>query len=169
MRISIVKLFITAFVILFSLKGFSQTTSKSNHPLLDKYYPQKQTDTVKNIPPQINPTPVTENSAAPQTPSLSPPVAETKTVTGITTAKENNSVSGTTLISNTKPALVATDTIAISKPVNVTITAPVQKKIQPVTPVSPPYNDNRLGSSTPAYDTWEKNNNGAGSVTTSPK
>jgi hypothetical protein len=34
---------------------------------------------------------------------------------------------------------------------------------------STPYNDTRLGSSSPLYDTWEKNNNGAGSVTTSPK
>ncbi len=167
MQIKIVKLFVAAFVILFSSNVFSQTT-KSNHPLLDKYYPQKQTDTVKNIPAQISPAPVTENSAAPQTPPLSPPVAETKTVTGITTAPKNNSVQGTTLISNTRPALIATDTIAVNKPADVIIPAPVQKTIQPK-PASIPYNANRLGSSTPAYDTWEKNNNGAGSVTTSPK
>jgi hypothetical protein len=29
--------------------------------------------------------------------------------------------------------------------------------------------DTRLGSSSPQFNTWEKNNNGAGSVTTSPK
>lgn len=34
---------------------------------------------------------------------------------------------------------------------------------------NPVYNPNRLGSSSPQYDTYKTNNNGAGSVTTSPK
>ena len=35
-------------------------------------------------------------------------------------------------------------------------------------PSSPVYRDTRLGSSSPMYNTYEKNNNGAGSVTTNP-
>jgi len=35
-------------------------------------------------------------------------------------------------------------------------------------PASPPYRDTRLGSSSPLYNTYEKNNNGAGSITTNP-
>jgi hypothetical protein len=169
MQIKMIKLFV-AFVILFSSQGFSQAAEKSAHPLLDKYYPQQQRDTTKNIAPQINPEPVTEN------------LPQTKPVTGIKTGSANKSMSATKLISNTKPALVATDTSVISEPVVVATDTtvvnkpvvvaaapvPVQKKIQPK-PASTPYIDTRLGSSTPAYDTWEKNNNGAGSVTTSPK
>ena len=168
MQIKMIKLFV-AFAILFSSQGFSQAAEKSAHPLLDKYYPQQQADTTKNVIPQINPAPVTEN------------LPQTKPVTGIKTGSANKSISETKLISNTRPALVATDTAvikepvvvatdttAITKPVVVATPAPVQKKILPK-PASTPYIDTRLGSSTRAYDTWEKNNNGAGSVTTSPK
>jgi len=35
-------------------------------------------------------------------------------------------------------------------------------------PASPIYRDTRLGSSSPLYNTYEKNDNGAGSVTTNP-
>lgn len=35
-------------------------------------------------------------------------------------------------------------------------------------PASPIYRDTRLGSSSPLYNTYEKNNNGAGSITTNP-
>ena len=35
-------------------------------------------------------------------------------------------------------------------------------------PSSPIYRDTRLGSSSPLYDTYKKNDNGAGSITTNP-
>ncbi len=35
-------------------------------------------------------------------------------------------------------------------------------------PTSPIYRDTRLGSSSPLYNTYEKNDNGAGSITTNP-
>lgn|SRR6185312_9817807 len=35
-------------------------------------------------------------------------------------------------------------------------------------PASPLYRDTRLGSSSPLYDTYKKNDNGAGSITTNP-
>jgi hypothetical protein len=60
------------------------------------------------------------------------------------------------------------DTTIINQPATVTQTIPVQKAIPQQVP-SEIYRDTRLGSSTPQYDTWKKNNNGAGSVTTHSK
>lgn len=149
MQTKILKLFVT-FIVLFSLKGFSQTTEKSKHPLLDKYYPQKQNDTSTTVTTQTKPIPVVTNTSAINK-----------------AANTTVPLSATKLISETKPASAVTDTTAINKPANTIVPVPVQKV--KISPAAIPYNLNRLGSSTPAYDTWEKNNNGAGSVTTSPK
>lgn len=151
------KLLIT-FVALFSLQGFSQTTEKSAHPLLDKYYPQKQAvDTNKTVTNQIAPIQGTK------------PIAATKIAPGTTPVLEAKTTPETTPVAETKPVPAVTDTTAINKPITTPVPmVPVQKKVQPK-PAGTPYNENRLGSSTPQYDTWEKNNNGAGSVTTSPK
>jgi hypothetical protein len=73
--------------------------------------------------------------------------------------------SATTPTETVKPAI--TTTTSINKPTIVTPNIPTQKISSQ--PPPPPYRDTRLGSSTKQYDTWEKNNNGAGSVTTSPK
>ena len=154
------------FVTLFSLQGFSQNTDKSEHPLLDKYYPQAQkpnTDTNKAITTQIKPAtqtkPVSANSTlSSQTnkpaviPTALPEVPPTTTTVGALT---------TTSAATTSPGATTIQTTA-TKPVF---------KAAPITNVAPPppIMDTRLGSSTKAYDTWQKNNNGAGSVTTSPK
>ena len=135
------------FVVLFSLQGFSQTTEKSNHPLLDKYYPQKQnTDTNIAVTTQIKPVPERKPAPAVTTTTIVPAVTTKPAVT-------------------TTPAITTATTI--NKPTTVRAQTPVQK-VQ-TQPAPPPYMDTRLGSSTKQYDTWEKNNNGAGSVTTSPK
>ena len=63
-----------------------------------------------------------------------------------------------TVVNNTPPPAAETKT----SPVPVT-PAPVQQ-----TPENTIYRDTRLGSSSPLYNTYEKNNNGAGSVTTNP-
>jgi hypothetical protein len=60
-------------------------------------------------------------------------------------------------------APVIRNRITVTKPV------PATKNDQISFPPSQSLYDIRLGSSTPQYDTWVKNNNGAGSVTTSPK
>jgi len=158
------------FVVLFSLQGFSQTTEKSAHPLLDKYYPQKQSapaSTVEAAPAEpvspVNPVTATKQ------------ITNTKTVTAVTDTttiekplKTTVSVSPTKIISETKPAPVVTDSIALNKLVKTPLAEPVPKKNQPK-PAGNPYMDTRLGSSSPLYDTYEKNNNGAGSVTTGAK
>ena len=169
MQNTITGLFVT-FVVLFSLQGFSQTTEKSAHPLLDKYYPQKQnTDTNKTITtqikpvPEIKPVPVPETKPAPALPTT--PVVTTKTVPAVTTMSNVTTTPAVTTIP------VVTTTPVLNKQDTVTAQVPVQKKIQPQPKPKPytPYMDTRLGSSSPLYDTWEKNSNGAGSVTTSPK
>jgi hypothetical protein len=157
MRNKFIKLLVIL-ILLFSLQGFSQTTEKSKHPLLDKYYPQIQnTDTIKAVTTQIKPVPETKST----------PVVTSTTVPAVTTAPAMT----TTTTMTTSPAVTTTPalttTTTINKPTTVTAQTPVQK-VQ-TQPVPPPSMDYRLGSSTKQYDTWEKNNNGAGAVTTSPK
>ena len=99
----------------------------------------------------------------------SAPALTNTTVPAVTTAPALTSTTvpalTTTPAVTITPALTTTTTI--NKPTTVTVQTPVLKvQTQP----APPKNlDTRLGSSTKQYDTWEKNNNGAGAVTTSPK
>lgn len=167
MQNKIIKLLVI-FVVLFSLQGFSQTTEKSSHPLLDKYYPRKQNiDTNKTVPTQVNPIPETTTSPAITT----QPAAITTTVPAetkipaisTTTPLTTNPIVTTNPVVTPIPVAEKPDTIAAKIP-------SAQKIIQPQSaPPPPPYMDTRLGSSSKLYDTWEKNNNGAGTVTTSPK
>jgi hypothetical protein len=162
--------FLLIFGALFSLRGLSQTTEKSDHPLLDKYYPQPQkTDTNKTITNQIKS--VSQIKSAPSvsnitTPSTKPVVtttiipADTTSITPAATTTAVSSVTTTSAITTTNADV--TTIPHLTRP-------PVQVKVQPQRAPGHPYIDTRLGSSTPQYDTWEKNNNGAGSVTTSPK
>jgi hypothetical protein len=157
------------FVLLFSLQGFSQTAEKSLHPLLDKYYPRPEpTDTNRAVSTQIKPVSETK------------PATAVKTIPGLTTTPsltatpvETTSPADTTTQSvSTVPGMATTPTLTSTTSVNkpTTVTAvPVQKKVQTQPAPTSSYTDTRLGSSTKSYDTWEKNSNGAGSVTTSPK
>ena len=170
MRHRILKLFVTSFCLLYALSGFAQTTPQSEHPLLDKYYPRKQADTVKNSTTQINQQPVTK------------PVVEAKTMPAtkpVTLPAPVIPAPAPEPVVEKKPVAIMPDTTAtaklqdtnkplnVSKPAVTAITAPAPAKAPQAT--GTPYNSSQLGSSTPRYDTWEKNNNGAGSVTTSPK
>jgi hypothetical protein len=159
MQNKIIKLLVT-FILLFSLRSFSQTPEKSKHPLLDKYYPQIQnTDTGKAVTTQIKPVPETK-PAPPLTTTTIPAVTTAPAVTTTTVPAMT-----TTSVVTTTPAMTTTTTF--NKPTTVTTQTPVQK-VQ-TKPAPPLYSETRLGSSTKQYDTWEKNNNGAGAVTTSPK
>ncbi len=173
MRDRILKLF-TTFLVLFSLQSYSQTTEASKHPLLDKYYPRAEDDTTATIvtkpAPVVNQVSGIKPAAITPITSTSPVPAVTDTIAAIKPTNTAVPLPETKLISKTIPATSVTDTTTDIRPINtaVTLTIPVQTKIEPKPPTTP-YVDTRLGSSTPAYDTWEKNNNGAGSVTTSPK
>jgi hypothetical protein len=162
------------FIVLFSLRGFSQTTEKSEHPLLDKYYPQKQhDDTNKTIATQIKPVYQTKpSSTVTNIPGL---ITKPSVTTAIIPADTSATISAvtTTVPSATKSEATtlpaSANTLKVNNTGTVTARIPVQEKVQPQRAPTHPYIDTRLGSSTPQYDTWEKNNNGAGSVTTSPK
>jgi hypothetical protein len=158
-------------LVFFSLQGFSQSTNtfpedKSDHPLLDKYYPQpKEKAPGKVTPPPavpsaVNPLPTTQAPAKPVVIAAPAPVANPEVETAPASKAEALPVQGSapTMSSATIP-VTANTPAATPKAV-----APVADKVP-----TPPFNPNRLGSSTKKYDTWEKNNNGAGSVTTSPK
>ncbi len=178
MQNKIIKLFVT-FIVLFSLQGFSQTTEKSEHPLLDKYYPQQQNtvDTNKAISNQIKQLPGTKPvSGSNNIPALTtrPVVTATTTAPVITTTTVPAvpTTSGVTNASVTTNIPAVTTTPTLNKQDTVTARMPEEQKVQtqPVrTQPTQSYLDTRLGSSSPQYDTWEKNSNGAGSVTTSSK
>lgn len=173
------------FVVLFSLQGFSQTTEKSEHPLLDKYYPQMQRpkpDTNKAITNQIKPVP--QIKSAPAVTNISAPAAkpvvtatiipaDTTSTAPVVTTTTVPSITTASAITNTNADVITVSALTpkpvINKEDTVTAKMPVQQIAPPQHPPTQPYMDTRLGSSTPQYDTWEKNNNGAGSVTTSPK
>ncbi|MEO5649378.1 MAG: hypothetical protein ABIR03_05570 [Ginsengibacter sp.] len=152
-------------VVLFSLQGYAQTTEKSEHPLLDKYYPRKQnTKATKTVTtpiiqaPVTNPAPVTTNTVMPSAIVVptAPPVQDI-TPEPLPTVTTQPTKSITPTLNTTT---INAPTINAAKTIVPKVTLP---------PPPPSYRDTRLGSSTKQYDTWKKNNNGAGSVTTSPK
>ncbi|MGH2649421.1 MAG: hypothetical protein ACRDE8_17705 [Ginsengibacter sp.] len=169
---------LVTFALLFSSNVFSQAAEKSNHPLLDKYYPQANKDTTKAVPMpgQVtgikSNTGVTDQSVINKSTNATVKASEIKPLPVVTDTTANDKLnnktiplSKTNLISEIKPVTAVTDTTLTKS--NTTLQVTVQKA--QARPPSTPYIDTRLGSSTPQYDTWEKNNNGAGSVTTSPK
>ncbi|KAA9037188.1 hypothetical protein FW778_17320 [Ginsengibacter hankyongi] len=181
----IVRILLAVFFISFSIQGFSQDTEKSEHPLLDKYYPQAQKpkpDTNKAITNQIQPvyqvkpTPSARNISSPTkkpvlTATIIPadtmsekPAPATKIVPAVT-----NTTAITAPVADVSTVSGPSNKPAINKQDTITAKLPVQRIVQPQRAPTQPYMDTRLGSSTPQYDTWKKNNNGAGSVTTSPK
>src|SRR4029079_10596746 len=100
MQNKLVKLLII-FILLFSFRGVAQTTEKSKHPLLDKYYPRAEnTDTGKAITSQINTISETKPPAGVTT---VPPVATVPSVnpTTLTSVTTQPGVSSTPGISDT--------------------------------------------------------------------
>ena len=163
-----------------SSQTFGQdSTIKSVHPKMDKYYPRpqeapKMNNEVATPAPPVLPSqqattittqPSSNNTVVSPSPSIVPNVQAT----------EMPAIEAGPAVTNTPVTVQPSDTKlnasnSVTAPPSVTVTAPVPKVIpKPKAPTEPPYMDTRLGSSSPQYNTWEKNNNGAGSVTTSPK
>ncbi len=170
-------------LIVFSIQSFGQdSASKSAHPKMDKYYPRPQkTQVLDNNPEYTTPAkPITPTSQAPvmatapasNTTVVSPSVP---TVTATTPPPPEPQIEAGPAVTSTPVTVEPSSTKinssdSVSAPATVTVTTPVLKAVpQPKAPPPPPYMDTRLGSSSPQYDTWEKNNNGAGSVTTNSK
>ncbi len=133
-----------------SFTGFTQSAEPSSHPKLDKLFPQ------------------TESIPANTTIS-STKISSGNTSTGSPSASAISKPASLTLPDAKVPE---TDTAKAAPAALVVIKKEPEKIVQPAPAKKPPqepYVDTRLGSSTPQYNTYEKNNNGAGSVTTSPK
>ncbi len=170
-------------LLLFSSNGFAQTTP-SLHPKMDKYYPQAQktqvldnnADTSALIPaparpvtqaspaPSVTTAPVSQNSVVNSAPAVKPNIpapAESETPPAVTSTPVTIAPSNTMVNNST----------TVKTPAAVTLNKPVQQVVpQSTTPFDPAsLFTTRLGSSSPQYDTWQKNDNGAGSVTTHSK
>ena len=176
---------LTLFILLISSVGaFAQTTTPSVHPKLDKYYPQPQKTQILDNNANNNPVvPPAVRSAAPS------PVVTTAPASTNTVVNNAPAVTPTTPAPPAEPEFQAapavTSTPVTVEPANTsvsnsnTLTAPaevtVNKPVQKIVPQSPAYFDpaslftTRLGSSSPQYDTWQKNNNGAGAVSSESK
>ena len=163
----------TLFALLFSLQTFSQATEKSDHPLLDKYYPTPKKDTATVIAPATKPVvetkPVVRSQPAPviSTEPVAPSTAPVATSTNIPVETKPVVVTSIAPAIKADTAVKAPETAVTNKIAPVTNPTPVKKAA--AQPVTQPYRSTRLGSSSKLYDTWEKNNNGAGSVTTGGK
>jgi hypothetical protein len=165
-------------LIIFSIQSFGQdSTIKSLHPKMDKYYPRPQKQVVREFP--VPTKPVTQASSAPV--MANGPVSNDNLVSPAPKVEPNAPAPVEPQI-ETAPAMTSTPVTVensntnlnpsntVTTPSAVTVTAPAPKVVpKPKTPPPPPYMDTRLGSSSPQYNTWEKNNNGAGSVTTNSK
>jgi|SRR5690242_9649952 len=130
----------------------------SSHPLLDKYYPQPKQPTNNDKPKTTTVTSLTPTS------NTQKPVTNTQVSNNKPAFQPNITDHGPAPDSTTIPASTIT---TINKPATIINTTPVQTPAKPYDPNS--LYDTRLGSSSPQYNTYEKNSYGAGTVTTSPK
>ena len=164
--------------IIISNAAFSQDTTDTR--LVDKYYPKSETPTPE---PENKITPISRNE------SLNNSPLQQKSVIN------SNPISGSVVAQPTQAPDTKTNDINIADPVtNVPATDINPQQQEPVVkndpvvsqPAQPPvhntthtpaittpaaghvYRDTRLGSSSPQYDTYKKNDYGAGSITTNP-
>ena len=155
--------------IFFPLAAFSQTTD-SEHPKMDKYYPRPAEEKpvanpVTSAPPVMVNTPSVSNNNKIQPNTVqAPKPAEQPAEAPMETAPAVTS----TPVTVQTPKLGVNNTTNLEQPATVTQVTPVQRVV-PQSPPSEIYIDTRLGSSSPQYDTWKKNDDGAGSVTTHSK
>ncbi|MEO6682131.1 MAG: hypothetical protein ABIN48_04835 [Ginsengibacter sp.] len=176
-------------LLLFSMQGYSQTdTTKktSEHPLLDKYYPRPKEDTVAKNPvkkstgvekknaqvtPAIKPQTVEEKKLsfpAPSRPEFAQTIVKDSVAPVIAETPKPASISKPEIIADSKITAPASDSVKVVRAIVATpATTPPPK--QSTSKIEGNYRMNRLGSSSPLYNTYEKNKNGAGSVTTMPK
>lgn len=164
--------------IIISYTALSQDTTETR--LVDKYYPKSET-----------PTPEPENKIAPisrNEPLNNSPVQQKSVI-------NSNPISGSVVTKPTQAPNPKTNDINIADPVTTApatdispqrqepvvkdepiVSQPAQSSVVNTTPApstttSTPnhiYRDTRLGSSSPQYNTYEKNDYGAGAVTTNP-
>jgi hypothetical protein len=164
--------------IIISNAAFSQDTTETR--LVDKYYPKSENPTPE---PENKITPISRNEPLNNSPVQQKPVIN------------NNPISGSVVAQPTQVPDTKTNDINIADPVTTVpetdinpqqqkpvvkndpiISQPTQPSVSHTTPIPAitttatghVYRDTRLGSSSPQYNTYEKNDYGAGAVTTNP-
>ncbi|MEO9020556.1 MAG: hypothetical protein ABI237_10495 [Ginsengibacter sp.] len=147
---------ISAFIIAASLTptfAFCQDTASSSKPQtkLQKFFHPANAN---------NSTTANLDSTKATTPATVATEKNTNTVNN-TQKKNENGVAEANKIVNTPQTIDKTNQPAV---VPVSVNNPASNPVN----TNPIYRDTRLGSSSPLYNTYEKNSNGAGSVTTNP-
>lgn len=140
--------------------AFCQDTAHTR--LVDKYYPKSNpvTPEPQNKVPDLNLAPITRtqplnNNTASQKPVIKNEPISKPVVPQSTVAAES--------------AQVPEPANTISNPSPTPATPPAPATVATSTPDTyPVYRDTRLGSSAPQYDTYKKNDYGAGAITTNP-
>jgi hypothetical protein len=130
--------------------------------------PATTTHALSNIPAASSMTAENEIPAMTSKPEISTSIPEKNEPVETTTHSLSNLSKTTDLRADSSLPIFATAPVIKNK-ITFPKPAPAAKNDQISFPPSQSLYDTRLGSSTPQYDTWVKNNNGAGSVTTSPK
>lgn len=183
---------ILLFFVFFSVKGFAQadtTKQSSDHPLLDKYYPRPKEDTIAKNPtikskgveqknviatPKNKPQSIEEKRLSFPTPVQRPVIASAPVQKDSVVIEVEPPVivpisTGVIVADSKLPTPVSADISQIAKPAIATANPTLTPAKKNNSKIDPGYQRNRLGSSSPLYDTYEKNAKGAGSVTTLPK
>ena len=177
--------------VLFSLNSFAQLdTSKQNseHPLLDKYYPRPKNEPVaknpvikstavqqKNVIAAPKNKPIEEKRLTFPTPVQRPEIVAVPVIIKDSVAAKVETtiitppISTGVAITDSKTVTPISDSVKMAKPVILAAKNTLPPAQKSASKIETGYQRNRLGSSSPLYNTYEKNAKGAGSVTTLPK
>jgi hypothetical protein len=164
--------------IIISNAAFSQDTTETR--LVDKYYPKIETPAPE---PENKITPISRNEPLNNSPVQQKPVINNNPIsesvvaqpTQIPDTKTNdiNIADPVTTVPETdikpqqqKPVINNDPIVSQSSEPSVSNTTPIS--VTTTTATGHIYRDTRLGSSSPQYNTYEKNDYGAGAVTTNP-
>jgi hypothetical protein len=155
------------------ISNASLAQDSTHERLVDKYYPKAEQAPPVPKTEKLNPvTTSTTQPAAANAPVTAVPLQATVTPPATSASEPLNEI-----INEVVPVTQTTSQVQSSQsPINNEVgkinksTDSTKKGIDNYNsnPASPIYRDTRLGSSSPMYNTYEKNNNGAGSVTTNP-
>ena len=150
--------------ILISFSALSQTTDNASHPKLDAFRKLKQNS--REVKVQDTASTITSNTNAANnitTSAAQPDASQSSSNSGMnnnTVTPDKTTAASSTVTDNKVTSNNANNSANQNQPQQQAQVQPEDKTI---------YNDTRLGSSTQQYDTYKKNNYGAGAVTTTPK
>ena len=161
----ILSIALLSFFILFSRKAISQTTP-STHPKLDAlfHHPPNNSQPSTTTEPATTTTPAPPNQRVPPPPiSAQQNNADNATQNQVTNTPAAKSIDG----NQHNPVITAAGQVQ-NPAQNTQVQQQASSLIQNVPVSTSMYRDTRLGSSSPLYNTYKKNDDGAGAITTNP-